>query len=93
MRKHTLKNAVIVGASALALVASTVAFPSAADAFVWPHGTGHGASHGMGHGRPGWTGAHYRGRGRPGGYGFVGGYYGFCGPIQLTLGLCGPWGY
>ena len=30
-----------------------------------------------------------------GGYGgYYGGYYpGYCGPIQLTLGLCGPWGY
>ena len=34
------------------------------------------------------------GYGGYGGGGYYGGYYpGFCGPIQLTLGLCGPWGY
>jgi hypothetical protein len=94
MRTHLLRNLFIVGSAAVALAASAVALPSVADAKGGATYT-HGASHG--HGR---VGGNFRGRGGRGGYGgyggagYVGGYYpGFCGPIQLTLGLCGPWGY
>jgi uncharacterized membrane protein len=96
MKKHTLKNMVIVGVSALALAASTVVLPSVADA-AQRHSGGGGGGHAMGHSRPGGGGGHFRGHGGGGGYGYGGGYgggyYGVCGPIQLTLGLCGPWGY
>jgi uncharacterized membrane protein len=99
MKKHMLKNMIIVGASALALAASTIVLPSVADAGTRPGGSG---GHAMSHSRPGGGGAHYAGRGGRGGYGgggyvgggYVGGYYGgYCGPIQITLGLCGPYGY
>jgi uncharacterized membrane protein len=100
MKKHMLRNMFIVGASALALAASTIVLPSVADAGTK---TGGGGSHGhaMSHSRPGGGGAHFAGRGGRGGYGgggyvgggYVGGYYGVCGPIQITLGLCGPYGY
>ncbi|MGD1037588.1 MAG: hypothetical protein ABR878_10405 [Roseiarcus sp.] len=94
MKKHMLKNMVVVGAAALALAASTIVVPSVADAAgVRPSG------HGMGHAR-GHVGGNFRGRGGPRGYnggynsGYYGGYYGgYCGPIQITLGLCGPYGY
>jgi len=95
MKTHLLKNMLVVGSTALALAASTVVLPSVADAAgaagVRPHAQGY--SGGRMH-------AGYYGRGGRGGYGgyggagYYGGYYpGFCGPIQLTLGLCGPWGY
>jgi len=97
MKTHMQRNIFIVGAAALALGASVVAFPSVADAkgaVIYPHG--HGSPRGS-------VGGNFRGRGSPGYYGgnryyggngYYGGYYpGFCGPIQLTLGLCGPWGY
>ena len=92
MRKHTLRDMVIVGVSALALVASTVVLPSVANA--GPRhggGGGGGGGHAMGHSRPGgYGGGHFRGHGGGGGYGYggggyVGGYYGVCGPIQMTL--------
>jgi uncharacterized membrane protein len=102
MKKHLLRNMFIVGASALALAASTVVLPSVADA-AQKTGGGHGSGgHAMGHSRVGGGGAHFGGHGGRGGYGgggyggggYVGGYYGgYCGPIQITLGLCGPWGY
>ncbi len=95
MKTHLLRNIFIVGSAAHALAASTVVLPSVADAagaYVRPHTQSHGR-----------IGANFRGRRGPGGYGYggagyYGGYYGgyypgFCGPIQLTLGLCGPWGY
>jgi uncharacterized membrane protein len=77
----------IVGTAALALAASTIVLPSAADAKgrIMPHRS---------QGHPGGRVAgNFRGHRGPGGY--VGGYYygGYCGPIQITLGLCGPWGY
>jgi hypothetical protein len=97
MKTHPLRNTFIVGSAALALAASAVALPTVADAagtYVRPHSQSH---------PNGRVGANFRGRGGPGGYGYggagyYGGYYGgyypgFCGPIQLTLGLCGPWGY
>ncbi len=99
MKIRLLRNMFIVGSAALALAANTVVLPSVADAAgaagVRPHTQGHSV---------GRVGANFRGRtGRSGyggyggyrGYGgdYYGGYYpGFCGPIQLTLGLCGPWG-
>jgi hypothetical protein len=101
MRTHLLRNMFIVGSAALALAASAVALPSVADAA--GHTTRMSSGAGHGHAR---VGGNFRGRGghgRYGGYGgyrgysgagYVGGYDpGFCGPIQLTLGLCGPWGY
>ena len=89
---------VIVGVSALALAASTVALPSVADAAgsevrrpwrrPWPWAIAMLA---------GTAGAISAATEAGGGYGYgggyVGGYYGVCGPIQLTLGLCGPWGF
>jgi uncharacterized membrane protein len=100
MEKRLLRNMVIVGASALALAASTIVLPSVADAAGQRPGGGHG--HAMSHGGSGGGGAHFGGHGGRGGYGgggyggggYVGGYYGgYCGPIQITLGLCGPYGY
>ena len=98
MKTHLWRNMFIVGPAALVLAASAVALPSVADAAnsgMRPHAQSHGR-----------VGANYNGRGYSGyrgsrGYGgyygggyYGGGYYGgFCGPIQLTLGLCGPWGY
>jgi hypothetical protein len=98
MKTHLLRNTFIVGSAALALAASTVVLPSVADA-AGPAGSSI-RPHGQSYGR---TGANFSGRRGPGGYayggagyygGYSSGYYpGFCGPIQLTLGLCGPWGY
>jgi hypothetical protein len=91
MKAHLLRNMFVVGSAALAVAASTVVLPSFADAagtYVRPHTQSHGR-----------VGANFRGRRGSGGYGYggagyYGGYYpGFCGPIQLVLGLCGPWGY
>ena len=102
MKTHLLRDMFIVGSATLALAASTVMLPSVADAAgaagVRPHGQSFSS------GRMGVSGrmaSNFRGRRGPsgyGGYGGYGGYYGgyypgFCGPIQLTLGLCGPWGY
>jgi uncharacterized membrane protein len=95
MKKSLLNNMFIVGSMTLALAASTIVLPSVADAAMRPGGGAHGTSHGGGH-----AGGHYRGGhgggyggGGYGGFGGFGGYYNVCGPIQLTLGLCGPWGY
>ncbi len=95
MKKSMLKNMFVAGSMTLALAASTIVLPSVADAAMRQggHAGGHAGAHFGGHG------GHFRGRGGHGGYyggyyGGYGGYYGgFCGPIQLTLGLCGPWGY
>ena len=90
MRMQMLRNMVVVGASALALASVTVALPSVADAAA-RHGGGGGRGHMVVH-----AGGYFRGGGGHGGYvggGYGGGYYAVCGPIQLTLGLCGPWGY
>ena len=98
MKTRLLRNMFIVGSAALALAASTVVLPSVADAAgaagVRPQAHSHYS---------GRMGNNLRGRSGPGGYGYggagyYGGYYGgyypgYCGPIQLTLGLCGPWGY
>jgi hypothetical protein len=96
MKKSMLKNMFIVGSMTLALAASTSVLPSVADAA--QRTGGHAASHGA-RGARGHVGGNFRGRGGHGafggysGYGGSDGYYGVCGPIQLTLGLCGPWGY
>lgn len=100
MTKHINR----LGAIALALAVGGLALPSVANAFVRPtnggsHGTGHfqSPSHGS-------YGNHYAGRGGynrgyggyNGGYGGYGGgvyYGGFCGPIQIALGACSPYGY
>jgi uncharacterized membrane protein len=101
MKTHLLRNIFIVGSAALALAASTVVLPSVADAAAGTftrqgaqsHPGGRMGANFRGHsGFVGRTGRGAYGGGYYGGYG--GGYYpGFCGPIQLTLGLCGPWGY
>jgi uncharacterized membrane protein len=95
MKKHLLRNMFIVGASALALAASTIVLPSVADAAGQRPGVSGG--HGGHAGAVGHAGGNFRGHGGRGGYGgggYVGGYYGgYCGPIQITLGLCGPYGY
>jgi hypothetical protein len=67
----------LAGAIALVFSAGTVAVPSLADAGQTLHG---GSGHGGGsyHG-----GSVYRG----------GGYGGVCGPAQVVLGVCGPYGY
>ncbi len=74
----------LAGAIALAFAAGTAALPSLADAAQQMHG---GGGHGGG----------YHGGGYHGGgvyYGGGGVYYGgVCGPMQVVLGLCGPYGY
>ncbi len=94
MKKRMLKNMFVAGSIALALGAGAVVLPSVADAA--QRTGGHAAAHGA-RGSFGRTGGNFRGRGARGAYGGYyggfGGYYGVCGPIQLTLGLCGPWGY
>jgi hypothetical protein len=104
MKKHLLRNMFIAGSTVLALAASTVVLPSVADAAGMQQ---RGGSKGMSRSFSGRTGGNFRGvRGVRGGYGggyggygggyggYGGGYYGvYCGPIQITLGLCGPYGY
>ena len=73
----------LTGAVALAFAAGTIALPSLAEAAQTFHG---GGGHGGG-------GGVYRGGGY-GGAGYGGVYYGgVCGPMQVVLGLCGPYGY
>ena len=87
-------------ASALAMILAVGAPVSTTAAYAAPrHGGGHGGHGGHG-GFHGGGGRHFGGggyRGGRGGYyggGWGGGYYGpVCGPIQLTLGLCGPYGF
>lgn len=92
----------LAGAVALAFAAGTVALPSLADAAQQFHGGGGhaGGGHGGGyHGGGGYRmGGAYHGGGYHGGggayYGGGGVYYGgMCGPMQVVLGLCGPYGY
>ena len=73
------------GAIALAFAAGTVALPSLADAGQTLHG---GGGHGGGVYRGGGC-----GDGNYGGVGYGGYYGGVCGPKQVVLGLCGPYGY
>jgi hypothetical protein len=87
----------------IALAIGSLALPTVASAEVRHHGGGgHGGGWGGGRGGGHFAGGGYRG-GRGGGsnWGGGGGYYGggyggyqggYCGPIQLTLGLCGPYG-
>ncbi len=89
----------LAGAIALAFAAGTAALPSLADAAQQMHGGGgHGGGyHGGGYHGGGGHGGGYHGGGYHGGgvyYGGGGVYYGgVCGPMQVVLGLCGPYGY
>ncbi|MGD0723135.1 MAG: hypothetical protein ABR970_19040 [Roseiarcus sp.] len=99
MKNRSFGPMFVVGVIALAVASAPIAFASVADAAQMHIGGGaHGGGHahgGGGGGRGG--GGHFRGHGGGGGWGggyYGGGYYGgVCGPIQLTLGLCGPYGY
>ena len=85
----------------LAVAVGSLLLPTLASAAVRVHGGGaHGGGHfggGGGH-FGGRGGGRYAGGGFRGGRGYGGsnwgggGYGGYCGPIQLTLGLCGPYG-
>lgn len=91
------KTLKVAGALAMIVSLGVLLSTTAADAQIKRGGGGRGGGHGGGHG-----GAHYAGNrgGSRGGYGgggyggggWGGGYYGYCGPIQITLGLCGPYG-
>jgi hypothetical protein len=92
----------LASATALAFAAGTVALPSLADAAQQFHGGGGhgGGGHGGGgfHGGGGHGGGYRMGGAYHGGayYGGGGGgvyYGGVCGPMQVVLGLCGPYGY
>jgi Spy/CpxP family protein refolding chaperone len=95
----------LASAIALAFAAGTIALPSLADAqqFHGSGGHGGGGHGGGGHGGGGHGGGYrmggaYHGGGYHGGggayYGGGGVYYGgVCGPMQVVLGLCGPYGY
>ncbi len=96
----------LAGAIALAFAAGTIALPSLADAAQQMHGGGGhgggghgGGGHGGGYRMGGaYHGGGYHGGGYHGGggvyYGGGGVYYGgVCGPMQVVLGLCGPYGY
>ncbi len=87
----------LAGAIALAFAAGTAALPSLADAAQQMHGGGgHGGGyHGGGyHGGGGHGGGYHGGGYHGGGYHGGGVYYGgVCGPMQVVLGLCGPYGY
>ena len=95
MKMHIAKNLSVASSLAWALAACTIALLSVADAAQRNagHAVGHG-SHVGGNFRGGRGHGGYAGHGGYNGYGGYGGaYLGICGPIQLTLGLCGPWGY
>jgi hypothetical protein len=84
----------LAGAIALAFSAGTVALPSLADAGQTLHGGGghgggsyHGGGQGGGHGGYRVGGNYHRSGHGGGGYGSV------CGPAQVALGVCGPYGY
>jgi uncharacterized membrane protein len=86
----------LAGAMALAFAAGTVVMPTVADAGQTLHGGGgHGGGGfhgGGGHGGGVRVGGGYHGGGYGGGG--YGGYYGpVCEPMQVVLGLCGPYGY
>ena len=100
-----MKKPNILFASLISVLAvGMLEFPTFADAATRPGGGGGhagaragGGGHGGGGGRR--MGGGYRGGrgnwgggGWSGGGGWGGGYYNYCGPIQLTLGLCGPFG-
>ena len=100
-----MKRQIIFASSlVLALAAGTVSFTSIADAAMVRH---HGSGHSMGRFRGGramrrFGGGHRyafdRGYGHHrrwarGGGGYYGGYYDYCGPVQLALGLCTPYYY
>lgn len=99
MTKHINR----LGAVALALAIGGLVLPSLANAAVRPPlSGGHGASHSQSRGHS-YAGNFRGGRGYGGGYnggyggygGYPGGVYygGFCGPIQIALGICSPYGF
>jgi hypothetical protein len=88
--KKVVRNTLIAGSAVVALSL----FPAVADA----HGGGHMGGGHMGGAHMG--GAHFAGGhrghfagGYRGGYGGGGYYGGYCGPVQIAAGLCGPYGY
>lgn len=84
-------NASRICSLAMMLVATATLLPTSAEAAT-RHGGGHAGGHAVGHGG-GYHGGYHGGHGSRG-WGGNGGYYGgFCGPIQATLGLCGPFGF
>ena len=99
MKRRQLQKMCIAGAITLALAGGAIVPPSVADAAQRQGGhAGGGHARGGGHAGGRGGGGHFRGHGGGGGYGGggfggFGGGYGYCGPIQLTLGLCGPYGY
>jgi hypothetical protein len=92
----------LIGSIAMALATTAITLPSAADA-ASRHGGGGARAGGHGGGDAGGHAGGHRGvYARQGGFGgnggsnggYYGGYYwGYCGPIQVTLGLCGPYVY
>lgn len=88
-----MKRQIVFASSIVLALASATSFATTADAaHVKHHGGGNAGHHAASH----HAGGHGHGR-RGGGGGWGGGYYGgyydnVCGPIQLTLGLCGPFG-
>jgi len=97
------KQIFIVGSIALALAAGAITLPAVANAAQTRQGGGHagggGGAHYHGGGGPqayrgggGYRGGGYYGGGYYGG-GYGGGYIAACGPMQIVLGLCGPYGY
>ena len=94
-----MRKRLLLASSICVTLLAGAAFPLSADAQIRPHGGTHASGHVGGHfaghaGRGGNRGGYRGGRGGVGFGGFNGGYYGgFCGPIQVVLGLCGPFGY
>lgn len=94
-----MKRQIVFASSIVLALASATSFAPIAEAATVRH---HGGSHAGGHHAAAHhAGGHGHGHGRRGGGGgggdwgggYYGGYYGnVCGPIQLTLGLCGPFG-
>ncbi|WP_421916858.1 hypothetical protein [Mesorhizobium sp.] len=89
-----MKRQIVFASSIVLALASATSFATVADAaVVRHHGGGHGGHHAASHHGGGHGHAHGRRGGGGWGGGYYGGYYGdVCGPIQLTLGLCGPFG-
>jgi hypothetical protein len=96
----------LIGSIAMALATTAITLPTAADAASKYGGGGaraggHAGGHGGGY-AGGYAGGHRGVYARQGGFGgnggsnggYYGGYYGgYCGPIQVALGLCGPYVY
>ncbi len=93
----------LIFTSSVVLALAAITFATSAEAAVIRHhGGGHSAGGHQAAGRTAHRGTIHNAHGRRGGWsggggGWGGGYYGgyyddYCGPIQLTLGLCGPFG-